>query len=519
MSDALLIGIDAGTSVIKAVAFDLDGRQIGMASRRNSYTTRADGGVEQDMARTWADTAAVLRALSERVDGLASRAIGLGVTGQGDGTWLIDAKGAPTHDGWLWLDARAAEEAGRIQTSDGIDTIYQTTGTGVNVCQMRSQLSWMRQHMPDLIRRAATALHCKDWLYLNLTGELATDPTEAVFTFGDYRTRTYSDEVLAALDLTDLRHMLPPILDGAVETHPLSPQAAEATGLRAGLPVSLGYIDVVCTAIGAGLYDAEAQAGLTILGSTGAHMRFVRDANGVQLNADRTGYTLALPGAALAQLQTNMASTLNIDWALGLAAEVLRGAGIEPNTDDLLRGLDGHISAGRPGAALYHPYISAAGERGPFTDPRARASLTGMDLNTGWSDILRAVCDGLTLAARDCYDAMGPMPDEVRLSGGAARSAELQRLHAAALGVPVRAVAQEEAGAAGAVMIAALALGVFPDADTATRAWVRPLLQPPQAPDPDLMATFDALYTAYRATRDALPPIWEAQMQMRETLK
>jgi erythritol kinase len=515
---ALLIGIDAGTSVLKAVAFDLEGRQVGVAHCRNSYHTRPDGAVEQDMTRTWTDTAAVLRTLGDQVEGLASRAIGLGVTGQGDGTWLIDAKGAPVHDAWLWLDARAADEAARLQSSAGIDTIYRATGTGVNLCQMRSHLSWMRKNAPDLLARAATALHCKDWLYFNLTGQRVTDPTEGVFTFGDFRTRAYSDDVLAALDLTDLRPLLPPILDGAVDTHPLGAEAARATGLPAGLPVSLGYIDIACAAMGAGLYDPEAQAGLTILGSTGAHLRFVPDQTEVSLNPDQTGYTLALPGKALAQLQTNMAATLNIDWALGLAADVLRMAGVDRSAADLLAHLDAQIMAGRPGAAIYHPYISAGGERGPFTDPRARASLTGMDQTTGWADILRAVCDGLALAARDCYAAMGPMPSEVRLTGGAARSGALQGLLASALGVPVRAVAQQEAGAAGAVMVAALALGVFPDADAATRAWVRPLLQPPRAPDPQLATVFDRLFEGYRSTRHALPPIWQAQAQMREAL-
>lgn len=518
MTQDVLIGIDAGTSVIKAVAFDPGGRQIAQASRRNSYATLPGGGVEQDMARTWADTAAVLRDLGDHVPGLARRAVALAVTGQGDGTWLIDGAGRPVHDGWLWLDSRAAAQADAISASDGIATIYDRTGTGVNTCQMRSQLRWMQDHAPDLLARAATAFHCKDWLYLNLTGVRATDPTEGVFTFGDYRSRSYDDAVVQALGLSDLRHLLPPILDGARETHPLSPAAADQTGLPAGLPVVLGYIDVVCTALGAGLYDPQAQAGLTILGSTGAHMRFVPDAGAVQLNAERSGYTLALPGPGYAQLQTNMAATLNLDWVLGLATQVLASEGVARQPADLLAGFDDRVMAARPGAALFHPYISAAGERGPFTDPRARASLTGMDMATGWDDILRAVCDGLALAARDCFAAMGPVPREIRLSGGAARSAALPRLLAGALNAPVRAVAQPEAGAAGAAMIAALALGQFPDAGAATRVWVHPLLRDPVLPEPDLAKTYDHLFAAYHATRAALPPVWQAQARLRGAL-
>lgn len=512
----LLIGIDAGTSVIKAVAFDLSGRQVAVASRRNSYITRPDGGVVQEMDRTWHDTAAVIRNLGERIDGLPRRAIGIAVTGQGDGTWLIDGAGRPVHDAWLWLDSRAASDAARFQ-QDAV--IYDRTATGVNTCQMRSQLAWMMRETPEVLERAETAFHCKDWLYFNLTDIRATDPTEGIFTYGDFRGRHYSEAVLEALGQTSLRRLLPPIVDSARDTHSLTAKAATDTGLPAGLPVSLGYIDIACTALGGGLVDPGAEAGVSTLGSTGAHMRYVPDADGVTLNADRSGYTLALPGTAYAQLQTNMAATLNVDWILGLEAQVLSRAGVERSSEALLEELDTRVMQARPGAALYLPYISSAGERGPFTDANARASLTGMDVTTSWDDILRGVCDGMVLATRDCYRAMGPMPREIRLSGGAARSTALRQLMAAALRAPIRTVAQPEAGAAGAVMIAGLALGVFPDAESATREWVHPLLEPPTEPDAALAAGFDALFDAYLATRSAMPSVWAAHARMRETLE
>ncbi|MEM6943411.1 MAG: FGGY-family carbohydrate kinase [Pseudomonadota bacterium] len=518
MSRDVLMGIDAGTSVIKAVAFDLEGKQLAIASRRNDYRTLPDGGVEQNMARTWDDTVAVMRDVVEAVADLPARLLAIGVTGQGDGCWLIDADGRPVHDGWLWLDARAAHEAREIAASPGIDTIYRATGSGVNVCQMRTHLTWMKRHAPDLLARAETALHCKDWLYLNLTGERATDPTEGVFTFGDYRTRDYSDTVIEALGLADLRSLLPPVVDGAVTTHGLSETAAEAIGLPKGLPVSLGYVDIMCTALGAGLHDAGTQPGLTILGSTGVHMRFAENADAVVLNKARSGYTMAFPGAACGQIQTNMAATLNIDWMLGLAVEMLRAEGVARTPEELLIGLDDRVMAARPGAALFHPFISAAGERGPFTEPDARASFSGLDQTTGWFDMVRAVYDGLALAARDCYAAMGPVPGEIRLSGGAARSKALRKIVSAALNRPVRTVAQEEAGAAGACMIAAVAEGAFPDIGAVADAWVTPLLQEPEAPDPDLVPLYDALADAYLAGRQAAVPAWSALATMRRAL-
>ena len=308
MTRDLFIGVDAGTSVIKAVAFDLTGRQVAAESRRNTYTTLPNGGVEQDMRRTWADTAAVLAGLGERVGDLAARACALSVTGQGDGCWLIDAAGEPVHDGWLWLDARAAEEAREIAASDGIDVIYRTTATGLNVCQMRTHLTWMKRHAPELLERAATAMHCKDWLYFNLTGVRAGDPTESVFTFGDYRTRTYSDDVLEALGLSDLRRLLPPIVDGAAHADRLSASAARATGLPEGLPVTLGCVDIMCSAMGAGLHDMAARPGLTVIGSTGMHMRLAPDADHTKLFAQ-----LREPYRSSLRLQRRIQRILQVD--------------------------------------------------------------------------------------------------------------------------------------------------------------------------------------------------------------
>ena len=108
MSRDVIVGIDAGTSVLKAVAFDLDGTEIASAGRPNHYADLPGGGIEQDMVRTWADCAAVLRSLGELVPGLGGRVLALAVTGQGDGTWLIDLAGEPVARAWLWLESRAA---------------------------------------------------------------------------------------------------------------------------------------------------------------------------------------------------------------------------------------------------------------------------------------------------------------------------------------------------------------------------------------------------------------------------
>ncbi len=505
----ILVGIDSGTSVIKAVAFDLAGRQIAAAAVPNRYATGADGSARQSLPQTWADCAQALRALGDRVEGLARRTAAVAVTAQGDGTWLVGAGDAPVADAWLWLDARAAPSVARLAAGPQERARFEATGTGLNTCQQGAQLAQMQRTEPETLDRAEVALHCKDWLYLNLTGVRATDPSEASWTFGDFRTRAYDATVIEALGLTGRRRLLPEIVDGTETTHPLTAAAAAATGLHAGTPVSLGYVDMVMTALGAGVHTGDAGAACTVIGSTGVHLLSKRVAE-VTPNAEGTGYVMALPVPGyVAQMQTNMAAALNIDWALRLAADLMTEAGRVVAPAELVGRIEGWLAASRPGALLYHPYISEAGERGPFVDANARAGFIGLSGGHRFPDLIRAVVEGLGLAARDCYAAMGDMPSELRLTGGAARSAALRGVLAAAVGAPVRVSGREEAGAAGAAMMAAVAIGAYPSMDACIAEWVTPLLGAPEPPDPALAATYDRLFPAYLRARSALVPVWD----------
>ncbi|WP_277188213.1 FGGY-family carbohydrate kinase [Caballeronia sp. BR00000012568055] len=507
----LLIGIDAGTSVIKAVAFDLRGKQIAVASAPNRYTTSADGAATQSLDQTWADCARTLRDLGAKIDGLAQRTRALAVTGQGDGTWLVGADNRPASDAWLWLDARAASTVRRLQEGASSWARFEATGTGLAACSQGAQIAHMAATMPDVLSRAEVALHCKDWLYLNLTGVRATDPSEASFTFGNFRTRRYDDTVIDALGLSAHRKLLPEIVDGTQTTHPLSAEAAAATGLLEGTPVCLGFVDIVLTALGAGIHtEGAANASCSIVGSTGMHMRAMRNED-VHLNAEGTGYVIALPLPGMsAQVQSNMAASLNVDWVLNLATDLLKQFGTSLSHADRMTCIDGWLQSGRPGALLYHPYISDAGERGPFVDPNARADFIGLTSESRYPDLFRAVVEGLGMAARDCYTSMGlPMPDELRLTGGATRSRALRAVLGAVVGAPTRISARDEAGAAGAAMMAAVALGVYPNMNACIAEWVTPLLGPVETQDSELIQLYARLFPAYRQARQALVPTWD----------
>jgi erythritol kinase (D-erythritol 1-phosphate-forming) len=514
----VIIGIDAGTSVIKSIAFDLAGKQLAVHAIPNSYETFEGAGATQDMARTWADTVATLLGLAGKVKMLAERTVAIAVTAQGDGTWLIDKSGAPLAPAWLWLDARAASIVEQMRSHPDDRTRYEINASGLAACQQGPQILWMRKHQPELLGRAAHGFHCKDWLYLNLTGEIATDPTEGVFTFGNFRTRHYDDTVIGILGLEAQRHLLPPIADGVSVSHALTNPAAQATGLLAGTPVILGYVDVACTALGAGLYDAGALPGCTIIGSTGMHMRLAPTADDVVLNDDRTGYTMPLPAPGVyAQMQSNMAATLNIDWVLSLAADLFKSQGLSKTNGELLAMIDGWIAGAKPASLIYQPYISEAGERGPFIDGKARAGFIGLSMRHGFGDLVRSVVEGLALASRDCYEAAGGCPIEVRLTGGAARSKSLRAILAATLGARVRTTAREEAGAAGAAMIASVCLGHYKSMQECANEWVAPLLGEAEEPDAELSTVYAKAYPAYVAAHQALRPIWRTLSENRES--
>jgi erythritol kinase len=516
MRKDVLIGIDAGTSVIKSIAFDTKGEQIASAAIPNTYVSLADGGSEQDMPRTWADTATTLKQLSEKIPNLADRLIAISVTGQGDGMWLIDKSGEPVAPAWLWLDARSAHIAEDFTRHPAYADHYKRTGTGVNACQMSMQLVWMTRHRPEVLARATTSFHCKDWLYFKLTGDRRTDPSEANFTFGQYATRKYAPEILDVLGAADAKRLLPEIVEGTEVAGKLTAEAAALTGLKQGTPITLGYVDVLCTGLGGGLYDPRGKTGCTIVGSTGMHMKIAPSASHVKLNAEMSGYTMAFPVPGMyAQIQSNMASTLNIDWLLDVGRDVLASQGVEKKRGDLLKGLDERLMAAPAGRAIFHPYISAAGERGPVMEPSARAMFTGLELGMGYADLMRSVFEGLCFASRDCYSAMGEVPQEIRITGGAARSQALRIMLASVLKANVRSVQREEAGAAGAAMMAAVQQKLYPGMDACAAEWVDPLLGPSTQPDQSLTGLYDKAFGIYKETREKMRPLWRAMVANR----
>lgn len=520
-SEGLIIGIDAGTSVIKAVAFDLDGRQIDVASTPNTVDLGAHGVAEQDMLRTWRDTAATLRLLSQKIPDLARRTHAVAVTGQGDGAWLIDGQGEPVGPAMLWLDGRASTEIAALQANGHAAAIAARTGTALNPAMQSGQLRWLHHHQSERLDRARTALHCKDWLYFKLCGERATCSTEGTFTFGHYAHGAYDDEVLELLGLSSRRHLLPAIVVPGSHHAPLNQTAAAETGLLEGTPIVLGPMDVPATLMGGGGVAHGPQGlrnvGCSVLGSTGMHGWSTQGLERIHPSAE-AGYTMMLPIPDVRmRIMSHMAATLNVDWLLSLMGQVAQfTGGALPPRGELLDGLNRMVLEAAPAQAFYHPYIADNGERGPFVDPHARAQLSGFSSTLGLPGMARAVFEGIAYATRDCYAALGDLPEEVRLTGGAARSPALRQLLANIMGKPVRVSHREECGAAGTAVMAAVALGHYPDVRAALPDWVDTYLDAAMTqPDPAQAALYERLFPLYQQSAAASRPLSKALIAAR----
>lgn len=484
--DEVVICVDAGTTVIKAVVFDGRGRELLVTRRGTEVRHPTRDRAEQDMDEVWD---AVVGTVREAVRRVARPVRLLALTAQGDGAWPVDPAGRPVRPAVLWNDARGADVVERWRADGVLDSAFRTNVSLGNAGLPHAVLRVLETEEPDVLARTDTVLTCGGWLFLRLTGVRGLDPSDASAPWLDLATGAYSDELLALYGLTHLRGLLPPVLDGAERVQELT--TAEL-GLPLGTPVVLAPYDIVSTAFGTGA--TEAGQAVSVLGTTLCTETLVAAADpagepsGLTLHLGRTDlYMRAFP---------TLAGTGVIDWAAGLlgltgAAELTELAALAPAGADGLRVL---------------PYLSPAGERAPFLDSAASGLLAGITFGHGSEHVARAVLEGLAHVVRDCLDAAPTRPTEVRLCGGGAASALWCQIIADVTGVAAVRTDDTQVGAKGALLVALTALGDHPDLTTAAAALVRPGRR--FDPDPGVRELHDTGHADFLATRTAVAPRW-----------
>jgi erythritol kinase (D-erythritol 1-phosphate-forming) len=434
--------VDAGTTMVKAVIFDDEGRELTVA-RRATVVRRAPGGVsEQDMDAVWDAVVhtigAVVRQVSEPVRMLA-------FTGQGDGCWLVGADGRPTGPAVLWNDGRAAGIVDRWDADGVLAEAFRINGTLGFPGTSSAIMKWLHENDRARLDASDKALYCDGWLFHRFTGEFAVDESDAASPFLDIRTRRYSPRLFELYDMPWVERLLPDVRDDAHRVGELRAEVAAGLRLRPGLPVVMAPFDIPATAIGIGAIE-PAQA-CTILGTTLSTEMILAEP---ETTGTAAGMTLpsGVDGTFVRSLAA-MAGSEVISWAMRLI-----GLDDPGSLSDLAAGAT-------PGAGglFFHPYLSPAGERAPFRDPGARGSLLGLSFEHGRSHIARAILEGLSFVVRDCLES-GPAPAaELRLCGGGAGSSFWCRLLADVTGIPTSRSADAEIGAKGAFLNALVATG------------------------------------------------------------
>ncbi|MBP2324445.1 L-xylulokinase [Kibdelosporangium banguiense] len=483
-----LLGIDAGLTVTKAALFDVHGHEISVASAETRTTSPAPRWQERDMDEVWTQTAsAIRRCLADA--GVASTAVrGVGICAHSDGLYLVDADLRPVRPAILATDSRAHAYAETYRRSD---TALHLTGQAQSPYNPASILAWLRDHEPQTLKHTRWILSCKDWIRLQLTGEVATDPTDASSFCTDVHTQTWSKDALATFGLSDLDGLLPTIAPSAAQAGTITNAAAEQTGLTAGTPVVAGAHDVDAAALGIG---ASGVGALSMIMGTFSINQIVAD---TPVTDPRwQARTFLRPGQWL-HMSTSPSSASNLEWVLRLCG---------PWSPD---GIPAHDTAIAEAAAarqspVYLPFLYGA----PY----------GVDIGgafvglRGWhtrGDLLRGVLEGVVFNHRWHVDALADSFDvrarPARLCGGGARSAAWTQMLADALATTIEVTDAAEAGARGAAMLAGVGAGVYHDLDEAVATCVRVLRS--HSPDPDQAARLDTGYARYRRAIDALADI------------
>ena len=466
----MFLGIDLGTSSVKALLVDEAGAVQGEGAADYPLHTPRPGWVEQDPADWWAATVTAVRAAVAEKTG-AVKAIGL--SGQMHSLVLLDEKGRPTRPAIIWADTRAAAQVEAFNAKVDRDTQVNVLGNPAAAGFTALSLMWVKALEPHVYAASRCALLPKDYLRYRLTGTLATDPTDASATLlFDVPRREWAQGVVEALGLEP--SLLPPVLPSNEVAGELTREAAEALGLPADLPVVTGAGDQASAATGCGV--REPGPTLITLGSGGQVF--------TALETPTPDPALQVHLFCHVRRWHLLGAVQNVGLALGWTRELFgwsweeffrQAASVPPGADGL----------------LFLPYLT--GERTPHMDPHAKGTFHGLTLAHGPAHFARATLEGTTFALKDAVDALervGGTTETSILTGGGARSPLRQHLLADVLNRPLYAADVDNASAKGAAVLAGAGV-----------RGLEPTLTAEPGPD---AALYEELIARYRALYKAL---------------
>src|SRR5438105_12923029 len=472
----MFLGIDLGTSSLKALVLDVDGTIVGTASASYAMSAPQPGWSEAEPEDWWTAAAPAVR---QAAGGHAAAMAAVGLSGQMHGVVLSDDAGNALRPAILWPDGRTRLqlEAYRELSEELRRKLANPLATGM----AGPTLLWLRDHERPHYRHAQWALQPKDWLRLRLIHEAATEPSDASGTLlYDLTTDYWARDVLDELDLR--LDFLAPIRESVEICGVLAAPAAARLGLRPNLPVVGGAADTAAAAIAGGLLD-PGPVQLSI--GTGAQVVAPRD----RLALDPTGRT-HLYRAAAPDRWYAMAAMQNAGIALEWVRTTLGASWDEVYAEAFA------VSPGAEGL-VFLPYLT--GERTPYFDPTARGAWVGLRLSHSRGHLLRAALEGVAFAVRQGLEALlatGVPATELRLAGGGSFEPRWRQLLADVLEQPLLATATTSASALGAALLAGAGFGAWPDVQRVAALAAPPTLV--ATPGSSAADAYEAAYLHYR---------------------
>ena len=484
-----LLGIDLGTSGVKAVVIDEAARVVGVGFREIPMEVPAPGRAEQDPEGWWSNTVLAARQALHEAGNPAIT--GIGCDGHMHGGVLLDAAHQPLGRAITWADQRAAELISELEADIGIDTFLGVAGTRPAAGFMGPTMAWLRRHEPERLDAAATFVLPKDYLRLHLTGAVATDISDASGTaMFDVPARTWS------VELTERQgapaSILPPLLESADEAGKLTPTAAEQLGLTPGIPVAAGCADQCAQAAANGLVDRT--TGSVSLG-TGSTIVVVTTEPMPDPEGRIHTFCHAAPGRWY-QLGATLSAGLSLRWL----RDRLRLTSNDPY--GTLGTAAAKVPAGADGL-IFIPYL--VGERSPIMDSQATGAFLGLRYGHRRGHLSRAVMEGVACslrASRDAVIAAGGRCERWLAVGNGLSSPVWRGIVADVFDEPLHYVAAPERQAVGAALIGGIAAGDYAGYEEVAEA-ARPPLQSTQ-PDAERARIYGDVYGRYSRLSEML---------------
>ncbi len=491
----VLLGIDVGTSGVKAGLFEAEGRLLGLGRAVHQNQAPQPGWVEGDPRQWWRG---ILGALGEACD--QARLSPAEVAAVGVGVLFptvvpLDGKARALHPAILYCDRRSLRQVRAIEQSVGREQFERITGNALMPgTPAASSVLYLRDERPELYRRARAVGFANTFVTARLTGEFVTDPTTVGLSgLGDIGDPwRWSEPLCEALGVDPAK--LPAVVGSGEAVGRLSRAAAAETGLAAGTPVACGAGDVATSAMGAGALPGATC--VYIAGSTDSVALPVREPP----TGRRWACTAYVPRGTWMGIGANTSAGVAVEWCardlLGL-----RGA-------DALERLSELASRAKPGCGglIFLPYLQ--GERVPLWDARARGAFFGLTRATGRAELARATLEGTALSLRDMLERVDDLVEgvELRAVGGGTSNALWNRIKADALQRTLHVLEFQQTGTLGAALLGGMAAGIYGSFAEAVGVARRVGRMRTVEPDPDRAGLYDALYAAYRrlypATRE-----------------